>query len=84
MRKELDTKKEREKTSKEVQQCGATATNATKKVNNMAVCEFTVNIDQNQAQEFARMIFSDIATYIGMHQTEYEEFLQNENERSES
>lgn len=38
----------------------------------------TVEITKTQAQEFAVAIFDSIASYIEIHQEEYEEFLKSE------
>ena len=76
-------KKLKVKSKKEVQLYEATATNAAKKINKMTAREFKVSIDQNQAQQFARTIYSDIAAYISMHQADYEKFLQIERSREQ-
>ncbi len=40
-----------------------------------------IQINQNQAKEFAKAIYLDIAEYIQTHQEEFKEFLKQELDR---
>lgn len=39
---------------------------------------FEINLNKKQSQKFAQAIFADIEKYIAEHQTEFEEFLREE------